>query len=40
MVRHGIRPVVDVVFDLDRLVDAYRCMESHAFFGKVGVNLL
>ena len=40
MVRHGIRPVVDVVFDLDRLADAYRCMESNAFFGKVGVNLL
>lgn len=40
MVQHGIRPVVDVVFDLDRLADAYRCMESHAFFSKVGVNLL
>lgn len=40
MVRHRIRPVVDVVFDLDRLADAYRCMESHQFFGKVGVNLL
>ncbi|HMO67568.1 MAG TPA: NAD(P)-dependent alcohol dehydrogenase [Novosphingobium sp.] len=40
MVRHGVRPVVDVVFDLDRLADAYRCLESHAFFGKVGVNLL
>jgi NADPH:quinone reductase-like Zn-dependent oxidoreductase len=40
MVAHRIRPVVDVVFDLDRIGDAYRCMESHAFFGKVGVNLL
>lgn len=40
MVAHGIRPVVDVVFDLDRIEDAYRCMESHAFFGKVGVSLL
>lgn len=40
MVQHRIRPVVDAVFDLDRLADAYRCMESHAFFGKVGVNLL
>ncbi len=30
----------DVVYDLDRIQDAYRCMESHAFFGKVGVNLL
>ncbi len=40
IVAHRIRPVVDVVFDLERIADAYRCMESHAFFGKVGVNLL
>jgi NADPH:quinone reductase-like Zn-dependent oxidoreductase len=40
MVRHHIRPVVDVVYDLDRLQDAYRCQESGRFFGKVGVNLL
>jgi hypothetical protein len=32
--------VVDVVFDLDRLQDAYRMQESQQFFGKVGVNLL
>ena len=40
IVRHGIRPVVDVVYDLDRIADAYRCVESNAFFGKVGVSLL
>jgi NADPH:quinone reductase-like Zn-dependent oxidoreductase len=40
IVHHRIKPVVDVVFDLDRLQEAYRCMESHAFFGKVGVSLL
>ncbi len=40
MVQHRIRPVVDVVYDLDRIQQAYRCMESHAFFGKVGINLL
>ena len=40
IVEHRIKPVVDVVYDLDRIQDAYRCMESHAFFGKVGVNLL
>jgi NADPH:quinone reductase-like Zn-dependent oxidoreductase len=40
IVQHKIKPVVDVVYDLDRLQDAYRCMESHQFFGKVGVNLL
>jgi NADPH:quinone reductase-like Zn-dependent oxidoreductase len=40
MVEHGIRPVVDVVYDLDRIQDAYRCAESGGFFGKVGVNLL
>ena len=40
IVQHGIRPVVDVVYDLDRLADAYRHLESGQFFGKVGVNLL
>lgn len=40
MVRHGIRPVVDVVYDLDRIQDAYHCLEGGKFFGKVGVNLL
>jgi NADPH:quinone reductase-like Zn-dependent oxidoreductase len=40
IVAHRIRPVVDVVFDLDRLQDAYRMLESQQFFGKVGVNLL
>lgn len=37
--QHRIRPVVDVVYDLDRLHDALRRLESGAFFGKVGVNL-
>ncbi|MET0179348.1 MAG: NAD(P)-dependent alcohol dehydrogenase [Novosphingobium sp.] len=37
---HAIRPVVDVVYDLARLQDAYRHLESGRFFGKVGVNLL
>jgi len=40
IVAHRIRPVVDVVYDLDRIADAYHCLESNAFFGKVGVNLL
>lgn len=40
IVEHRIRPVVDVVYDLDRLQDAYRALESGRFFGKVGVNLL
>jgi NADPH:quinone reductase-like Zn-dependent oxidoreductase len=39
IVEHRIKPVVDVVFDLERIQDAYRCAESNAFFGKVGVNL-
>jgi NADPH:quinone reductase-like Zn-dependent oxidoreductase len=39
IVQHRIKPVVDVVYDLDRIQDAYRCTESNAFFGKVGVNL-
>lgn len=40
IVAHRIRPVVDVVYDIERLADAYRHLESGAFFGKVGVNLL
>ncbi|MCT2400019.1 zinc-dependent alcohol dehydrogenase family protein [Novosphingobium mangrovi (ex Huang et al. 2023)] len=40
IVEHRIKPVVDVVYDLDRLVDAYRHLESGRFFGKVGVSLL
>ncbi|MDE8653506.1 zinc-dependent alcohol dehydrogenase family protein [Novosphingobium album (ex Liu et al. 2023)] len=40
IVEHRIRPVVDVVYDLERLADAYRHLESGRFFGKVGVNLL
>jgi NADPH:quinone reductase-like Zn-dependent oxidoreductase len=38
--KHAIRPVVDVVYDLQRLTDAMRHLESGRFFGKVGVNLL
>ena len=37
--KHAIRPVVDVVFDLDRLPDALHRLQSNQFFGKVGVNL-
>lgn len=40
IVAHGIRPVIDVVYDLDRIQDAYRHLESGQFFGKVGLNLL
>ncbi|WP_310532868.1 NAD(P)-dependent alcohol dehydrogenase [Novosphingobium sp.] len=38
--KHGIRPVVDVVYDLTRIHDAFRHAESGQFFGKVGINLL
>lgn len=40
IVQHKIKPVVDVVYDLDRIHDAYRRLESGKFFGKVAVNLL
>jgi NADPH:quinone reductase-like Zn-dependent oxidoreductase len=40
IVEHRIKPVVDVVYDLDRIQDAYRTLESGKFFGKVAVNLL
>ena len=35
----GIRPVVDVVYELERLKDAMRHQESGDFFGKIGINL-
>jgi NADPH:quinone reductase-like Zn-dependent oxidoreductase len=40
MVARRIKPVVDVVYDLDRIQDAYRRLESGQFFGKVALNLL
>lgn len=40
IVERCIRPVVDVVYDLERLQDAYRHLASGQFFGKVGINLL
>jgi NADPH:quinone reductase-like Zn-dependent oxidoreductase len=40
IVAHRIEPVVDVVYDLDRIQDAYRTLESGRFFGKVALNLL
>ena len=39
-VKHCVRPVVDVVYDLTRIRDAFRHAESGQFFGKVGINLL
>ncbi len=38
--KHAVRPVVDVVYPLDRLADAFRHLESGAFFGKVGITQL
>jgi hypothetical protein len=32
--------VVDAVYDLTRLADACRHLESGQFFGKIGINLL
>lgn len=40
IVAHRIRPIVDAVYDLERIRDAYRHLESGRFFGKVGLNLL
>jgi NADPH:quinone reductase-like Zn-dependent oxidoreductase len=40
IVEHRIKPVVDVVYDLDRIQDGYRMLEKGAFFGKVALNLL
>jgi NADPH:quinone reductase-like Zn-dependent oxidoreductase len=38
--KHAIRPVIDMVYDLSRLADAMRHLESGKFFGKVGITLL
>jgi NADPH:quinone reductase-like Zn-dependent oxidoreductase len=40
IVEHRIKPPVDVVFDLERIEDAYRAMEAGRFFGKVGISLM
>lgn len=40
IVEHRIKPVIDVVYDLDRIEMAYRTLEAGQFFGKVGLNLL
>jgi NADPH:quinone reductase-like Zn-dependent oxidoreductase len=40
IVEHRIKPPVDVVYDLERIQDAYRRLEAGTFFGKVAVNLL
>lgn len=40
IVEHRIKPVVDVVYDLERIQDAYAALQAGSFFGKVGVNLL
>lgn len=37
--KSAVRPVVDLVYDLDRLQDAFRRQENGEFFGKIGVNL-
>jgi NADPH:quinone reductase-like Zn-dependent oxidoreductase len=37
--QHAVRPVVDAVYDLARLPEAYRLLESGQFFGKIGINL-
>lgn len=40
IVEHRIKPVVDVVYDLDRIQDAYQTLQAGRFFGKVAINLL
>jgi NADPH:quinone reductase-like Zn-dependent oxidoreductase len=40
IVEHNIKPVVDVVYDLSRIQEAYRHLESGQFFGKVAISLL
>ena len=35
-----VRPVIDAVYDLARLPEALRLLESGRFFGKIGINLL
>ena len=40
IVAHRIKPVVDVVYDLERIQDAYATLQAGSFFGKIGVNLL
>ncbi|MDD2795877.1 NAD(P)-dependent alcohol dehydrogenase [Acidocella sp.] len=35
----GLKPVIDKVFPLDQLADAFRYQESNAHFGKIGIAI-
>ena len=37
---HGIRPVIDAVFDLSRLGDALSLLEQASALGKIGISLI
>jgi D-arabinose 1-dehydrogenase-like Zn-dependent alcohol dehydrogenase len=37
--RHGVRPVVDEVFDFERVSQALQVIGSGGFFGKIALNL-
>jgi len=39
MERHGIRPVVDTVFPLEQLADAFRHLQSGQHFGKICIEV-
>ncbi len=38
--KHGIRPVVDAVYELERLGDAFRHVKSGQFLGKIAISLV
>jgi NADPH:quinone reductase-like Zn-dependent oxidoreductase len=39
IVATGVRPVVDTVYPLERLGDAFRTMKAGAMFGKIGISV-
>ncbi|MEJ0068578.1 MAG: NAD(P)-dependent alcohol dehydrogenase [Pseudomonadota bacterium] len=39
IVRHAMRPVIDQVFPLDRVRDAFALMERGGHFGKIGISV-
>jgi NADPH:quinone reductase-like Zn-dependent oxidoreductase len=39
IVAHAIKPVVDVIYPLEAIQDAFRHLEKAQFFGKIGISL-
>jgi NADPH:quinone reductase-like Zn-dependent oxidoreductase len=37
--QHGLKPIIDQVFSLERASEAFALMERGGHFGKIGINI-